>query len=125
MGGILSVSDEYHKIGKTSIKSIANPQNQCSVDAVYVISSQDIGKSFTTTFDAYSTNNCETILYYRITNEAGSATITNTITVPANNNTPITLTLSEIPSNVYSVCFRLTSVNAAPIYVDNIIMNVQ
>lgn len=125
MGGILSVSTDYHTIGKTSIKAEEGPNGTCSMDSVYIISSEDIGKEYTVSFDGYCTNACTVILYYRITNADGSATITNTLTMPANISNHMVLTLNEIPSGTYSIAFRVNSNQKNPCYVTNIDMKIQ
>ena len=125
MGGVLSVSTEYHTIGKTSIKSEVGPNGTCSVDSVYLISAQDIGKEYTVSFDAYCTNVCTVILYYRVTNAGGSATITNTLSMPENISNHMVLTLNEIPEGVYSIAFRVTSNQKNPCYVTNVDMKIQ
>lgn len=124
MGGILSVSNEHSTIGETSIKSVKNAENKCSVDCVYLVKSSDIGKSISATFNNYCTSNCIIMFYYRKTNAGGSATILTEISYPANSTTPITLSLDEIVEGTYSVVFRVTS-SSDPIYIDNIQFQIQ
>ena len=125
MGGTLSVSDEFSTNGTKSIKSSPDYNNKCTADCVYIISNNDIGKEITMEFDTYSTSACTIIMYYRANNASGPATITSTITSPANIINHITVTLNEIVSNTYSVVFRVTSNTQQPLYIDNVTINTQ
>ena len=125
MGGILSVSTEYHTIGETSIKSEVGSNGTCSLDSVYLIASQDIGKEYTVSFDAYCTNDCTVILFYRVTNASGSATIIDTVSMAGNISNHMILTSNKIPEGIYSITFRVTSNQKNPFYVTNVDMRIQ
>lgn len=125
MGGILSVSNEYSTLGKTSIKSTPDNQNKCSLDFKHVITNTDIGKQAIFDFDTYSSKNTVASLYYRLNSNAGSGVILNTINVPGNITTHVHFELDEIVENTYSVCFRVSSSQVQPVYVDNIRLNIQ
>lgn len=56
--------------------------------------------------------------------ENSSATVISTLTIPANNTSPVAFSLSEIP-DVYSIEFRVENNKLNPIYLDNIIFNIQ
>ena len=125
MGGVLSVSTEYHTIGETSIKSGVGSNGTCSLDSVYLITSQDIGKEYTVSFDAYCTNVCTVSLFYRVTSGSGSATLINTLSMPENISNHIVLTLNRISEGIYSIFFRVINTQKAPCYVTNVDMRIQ
>lgn len=125
MGGRITVSEEYFTIGKTSIKSSPDYTNKCSVDTVYVTTSEDIGKKIIFKFDTYSSDNINITLYYRLNSRTGPGVISSTISAPGNMTNNMILTLNNIVENTYSVSFRVTSNTQQPVYVDNVIVNIQ
>lgn len=120
MGGKLSVSTEYHTLGKTSIKS-TKTTTEASVDMQYSISSNEWGKTVTFIFDAYSPDNTNIFLCYRDVNSA--AHIDKSLILPLESSTHITLS-TIVPDESTAVFLRLSN-SISSVYITNITLNIQ
>lgn len=120
MGGSLSVTDEYKTIGHKSIKSTMRG-GTASLDMVYVVSSDQIGKPGMASLDVYSESSFTTYLCFREGGSSGSAVIKSAIGVPGDENTHIIFTVPEVLSTTYSIFVRLLSRNDN-VFADNFVL---
>lgn len=124
MGGRLSVTDEYNTIGHKSLKSTTTGSTT-SIDMVYVVNEEQIGCMGTISFDAYSISRFDVFLIFRSGSSSGSPSVKSSLSVPANEDTHVTLTIPEILSDTYSIFVRLQSnTNNDDLFTDNFVLNV-
>lgn len=125
MGGVLSVSDEYYSnICSKSIKVTPNSFNKSTIDVNYLISSEDIGKSASISFDMFADKSTTIYLMSRTESASGSATIITSVGAPANESTHISLDLNEILANTYSIFIRISVEDGGTAYTNNFKLNI-